>query len=181
MPKVSFAQAITEMERVLTITRSNAGSLPPLALEVADELEARIAEAKERKVQQRDLLAKQMATTETLTSVMAQGSKAARRLRSYVVLALGTKHPQLPQFGISVRGRRRRKARKAAPPASGPLADIPVELAAATEPLETAAEPSDAAPEPLEEVSNPAEPSLRARAEARGDRADESGVGGNVA
>ncbi len=147
MPKVSFVQDLTEMESVLGGTRSNAGRLPPLAQQVADELEGHIAELKATKAQQEGLAAQRMVATAELASVIAQGNLVARKLRAYVVLALGTKHPLLSQFGIGIRGRRRRRARtrsalaarafaarrKPSEPAAEPFAETPVAFQAGTE------------------------------------------------
>jgi hypothetical protein len=147
MPKVSFVQALTEMESVLSVTRANAGQLPPLAQQVADELEGYIAEFKAAKAQQEDLLARRIAATAELAAIIAQGNLAARKLRGYVVLALGTKHPLLSLFGIGIRGRRRRRSRsrsalaarasaarrKPIEPAAEPFAGTPAALQAGTE------------------------------------------------
>ena len=140
MPKVSYEQALAEMEGALAIVRANAGRLLPLAIQVADELEARIAEVKAMKIEQEDLLAKRTLKTEELMSVIAQGNLAARHLRGFVVLALGSRHPLLKQFGIGIRGRRRRKARKA----SAPVARL---SAVSLEPVEPALQPFDETPE----------------------------------
>jgi hypothetical protein len=60
-------------------------------------------------------------------------------LRAFVVLALGTKHARLSQFGIGIRGRRRRKARRSSPAAGAPLAT-------GAKPAKSAAEPSNPTP-----------------------------------
>jgi hypothetical protein len=147
MPKVSFVQDLTEMESVLGVTRSNAGQLPPLAQQVAGELEGYIAELKAIKAKQEGLVAQRMVATAELASIIAQGNLVARKLRAYVVLALGTKHPLLSQFGIGIRGRRRRRARtrsalaarafaarrKPVEPAAEPFAETPAALQAGTE------------------------------------------------
>jgi len=112
MPKVSHEQALAEMEGVLGAVRANAGRLLPLATQVADNLEARIAEIKAMRIEQEDLLAMRILKTGELMSLIAQGNRAARDLRAFVVLALGTRHPLLKQFGIGIRGRRSRGARK---------------------------------------------------------------------
>ncbi len=113
MPKLSFAQEMYEMERVVGAARSNAGLLPDFSQDVADQLEALIAEAKAVKAQQQALLAAQMVKTEELAPLIRRGKWAARRLRAYVMLELGTRHAQLTQFGIRLRRRPRRKARVA--------------------------------------------------------------------
>lgn len=122
MPRLSFAQEIDEMERLLATVRSRAQELPPLAHAVAGEIAARLAEVKELKRRREELLAAQMEATGELTSLLGHGTRAARELRAYVVLALGVKDARLSQFGIGIRGRRRRQAAKpsAAPPESPP-------------------------------------------------------------
>jgi len=63
MPKLSFAKEIAEMESMLATVRSNADTFPPLALAVADELAARVAEAREMKRRHEDLLARRIQAT----------------------------------------------------------------------------------------------------------------------
>ncbi|HKI05864.1 MAG TPA: hypothetical protein VKK31_28040 [Thermoanaerobaculia bacterium] len=123
MPKLSYDQQIARLEGTLALVRSNAGSFPPLALAVADDLERTIAEIKATKVRQQALFSAQMAKTDELASVVRRGTLAARELSSYVVLALGTKDARLSTFGIRVRGRRRRKVQSRSGNASEPLAD----------------------------------------------------------
>jgi hypothetical protein len=158
MSKVSHEQALAEMESTLELARAHADLLLPLARQTADELEAYIAAFKETKRQQEALLAERIAKTAELTSLIAEGNLAARKIRTYVVLALGTKNPQLSQFGIGIRGRRRRKTRKPSKAAKAPLAidmkpsgsiakpleELPTGLEATSEPFRTAAEPSEA-------------------------------------
>jgi hypothetical protein len=118
MPKLSFAQEMYEMERVVAAARSNVCILPDpdLALTLADQLAAIIAEAKELKSRQQTLLAAQMVKTEEMAVLIQRGTWVVRRLRAYILLVLGTRHAQLTQFGIRLRRRPRRKA--AEPPAS---------------------------------------------------------------
>jgi hypothetical protein len=124
MPKLSFAQQIDRLEGELARARSNAQVLPPLALAVANELEGHIAALKEIKLEQQAYLAASMARTEELMSLIRRGELAARELRAYVVLALGTKDPRLSQFGIQIRRRRRRKVRRAPATVSTPAANV---------------------------------------------------------
>jgi len=124
MPKLSFAQEIARLEGEMARVRSNAQVLPPLALAVADELEGHIAALKEIKLEQQAYRAASMAKTEELMSLIRRGELAARELRAYVVLALGTKDRRLSQFGIQIRRRRRRKARRAPATASKPASNV---------------------------------------------------------
>ena len=124
MPKLSFAQQVARLEGELARTRSNAQVLPPLALAVADELEGHIAALKEIKLEQQAYRAASLAKTEELMSLISRGELAARELRAYIVLALGTKDARLSQFGIQVRRRRRRKVRRAPATVSTPAANV---------------------------------------------------------
>ncbi len=147
MPKVSHEQALAELEDVLGMVRAHADLLPPLALQVADKLEAIIAEFKAARIEQQDLLAKRILKTEEIMALIAQGNQAARDLRAFVVLALGTRHPLLKQFGIGIRGRRRRKARKASAPTARPSAARPEPVEPALEPFAGASDGLQAAAE----------------------------------
>jgi hypothetical protein len=126
MPKLSFAQEMYEMERVVAAARSNVGILPDpdLALTLADQLAAIIAEAKELKGRQQALLAAQMVKTEEMAVLIQRGTWVVRRLRAYILLVLGTKHAQLTQFGIRLRRRPRRKAAKPSAKATEPAVSI---------------------------------------------------------
>jgi hypothetical protein len=124
MPKLSFAQEIARLEGELARTRSNVHALPPLALAVADELAGHIAALKEIKLEQQAYRAASMAKTEDLMSLIRRGELAARELRAYVVLVLGTKDARLSQFGIQPRRRRRRKVRRAPATVSTPAANV---------------------------------------------------------
>jgi hypothetical protein len=115
MPKLSYAQEIADLEGLVAAARSVADRLPPLALTVADQIEAQVATLKALKKKQRAYMAEQKVTTEALHAVIDRGTVTAREIRTYVVLVYGKKHGRLTQFGIQVRRRPRRKAAEAQP------------------------------------------------------------------
>jgi hypothetical protein len=119
MSKVSYDEALDEMELMLRAVRAYPERLQPLAYQVADELEAKIRAIGEERLRQKELLSHQMAATQELLTLVEQGKKAARDLRGFVVMALGTTNPLLTQFGIAVRGRRRHRAPKKDPEPAG--------------------------------------------------------------
>ncbi len=138
MPKQSFAQEIADLESTLAAVRSNAGRFPPLVHAVAGELEAQIAEIKELKHRQQAYFAEQIATTAALTAEIERGTRAARDIRAYVLLAFGPKNPRITGFGIRIRRRPRRRTQTAPLAVTGPLADIPEAFDAARQERRTA-------------------------------------------
>jgi hypothetical protein len=114
MPKQSFAQEIADLESTLAAVRSNAGHFPPLVHTVAGELEA------------------------PLTAELERGTRAARDIRAYVLLAFGPKNPRVTGFGIRIRRRPRRRTPAAPPALPGPLADVPEAFDAARQERRTA-------------------------------------------
>jgi hypothetical protein len=138
MPKQSFAQEIADLESTLAAVRSNAGRFPPLVHTVAGELEAQIAEIKDLKHRQQVYFAEQIATTAALTAEFGRGTRAARDIRAYVLLAFGPKNPRITGFGIRIRRRPRRRPQAAPPALPGPLADVPEAFDAAQQERRTA-------------------------------------------
>lgn len=110
MPKQSYAQEVADLEETLAAARASADILPPLALTVADELAAQIAEIRALKERQRAYAAEGKVVTQALNAEIADGMPHARYIRAYAVLVHGRKSGRLAQFGIRIRRRPRRKA-----------------------------------------------------------------------
>jgi hypothetical protein len=97
--------------------RSIANVLPPLALTVADEVEAQIAVIKELKSRQRVYAAEHRGVAAAKRAAMARGMVAARDIRACAVLVYGPKDARITRFGIRIRRRPVRKARTEIPDA----------------------------------------------------------------
>jgi hypothetical protein len=89
MPKESYAQTVTALEEIVAAVRSLAGVLPPLALTVADKIEAQIAGIKELKRRQRVYVAEHREVAAAKRAAIARGMVAARDIRACIVLVFG--------------------------------------------------------------------------------------------
>jgi hypothetical protein len=117
MPKESYAQTVTTLQEAVAATRSLAGVLPPLALTVADKIEAQIAVTKDLKSRQRTYAAEHREVAAAKRAAMARGMVAARDIRACVVLVFGPRDARITQFGMRLRRRPTRKGGTASPDA----------------------------------------------------------------
>lgn len=168
MPKQSFAQEVADLESLLAALRSHPAISRPLVQTAADELEAQIAEMKELKHRQQAYLAEQIATTAAMKTGIADGTRLAREIRSYVILAFGAKNARITGFGLRMRRRPRRKAQPASPAIPEPLADVPIEI-------EAAGGRSEIAAPPLGRDAEASDAARKQRRMARPARADDAG------
>jgi hypothetical protein len=107
----SFADQISDWERLLAACDANAALLPGLE-PFRNMLVQVIAEAKTLKAAQEIMGRKRQVITKHLADSCETGRESARRLRSFVKFRLGTKSEQLPQFGIAPIHPRRKPAKK---------------------------------------------------------------------
>ncbi|HEX9944278.1 MAG TPA: hypothetical protein VGG03_19885 [Thermoanaerobaculia bacterium] len=121
----AYAKLFRTWDGLLGACDNNAGELTghePLTT----ELKAKLAEAREVKVQQEHLTFARQSATQRLLEIVAKGEEVARKLRHLVVLRLGSRDERLGQFGLSPIRRRPRKAKPAeTPPAAAGNAQTP--------------------------------------------------------
>jgi|SRR3954468_76804 len=109
MPEITAqAKVFRDWEAVLGATAQNAAQLPGVDALKAD-LEALLAQARELKIQQESHEGSRLVTTQQLKEVIEDGREAARKLRAFAVVHLGTANKALAQFGVSPRQRRGKK------------------------------------------------------------------------
>jgi hypothetical protein len=110
MPKITAqAKVFRDWEGVLGATAQNAAQLPGVDPLKAD-LEALLAQARDIKVQQESHEGSRLVTTQQLKKVIEDGREAARKLRAFAVVHLGTANKALSQFGVTPRQRRGKKS-----------------------------------------------------------------------
>jgi hypothetical protein len=109
MPKITAqAKVFRDWEAVLGATAQNAAQLPGSEALKAD-LEALLAQARDLKVQQESHTGSRLVATQQLDKVIDAGREAARKLRAFAVVHLGTANKALSQFGVTPRQRRGKK------------------------------------------------------------------------
>jgi hypothetical protein len=79
------------------------------------DLEMLLAEARDLKIQQENFAGNKLATTQRLRKTIETGREAARKLRAYVLIRLGSDSKHLTQFGVSPRQKKPRKAKPEEP------------------------------------------------------------------
>jgi integrase len=89
------------------------------------ELELRLAEARDLKIQQENFAGNKLATTQRLGATIELGREAARKLRAYVLIHLGSDSRHLTQFGVSPRQKNPRKAKRSAAAATTATLESP--------------------------------------------------------
>src|SRR5436305_7764671 len=121
MPEITAqAKVFRDWEAVLGACAQNTAQLPGVDALKAD-LEALLAQARDLKVQQESHEGSRLVTTQQLKKVIEDGREAARKLRAFAVVHLGTASMALSQFGVTPRQRRGKesKARGTPPPTVG--------------------------------------------------------------
>jgi hypothetical protein len=126
MPKLTAqAKVFRDWEGVLGATAQNAAQMPGVDPLKAD-LEALLAQARELKVQQESHEGSRLVTTQQLKKAIEDGREAARKLRAFAVVHLGSANMALSQFGVTPRQRRAKKTKPAdAPPPTVGGAEAP--------------------------------------------------------
>jgi hypothetical protein len=89
------------------------------------DLETLLAEARSLKIQQENFAGNKLATTQRLRTTIELGREAARKLRAYVLIHLGSDSRHLTQFGVSPRQKNPRKAKRAAAAATTATPESP--------------------------------------------------------
>jgi hypothetical protein len=87
------------------------GELLPGVESLKAVLEALLAQAKEAKAEQENLEGNRQAMTQRLQKIILDGEEAARQLRAFVRIRLGSRSEHLVQFGIPPIRKRSRKAK----------------------------------------------------------------------
>lgn len=120
MPKITaYADIFRDWEGLIGACTKNSEQLPVVE-PLRKDLEANLAELKELKIEQENLIGRRRAMTQHLGVVVENGRELARKIRSFVVGQLGSKNEQLFQFGIPpIRSRARKTATK--PPTPPPV------------------------------------------------------------
>lgn len=116
MPEITAQGKIfRDWESLLGACAQNANLLPGMD-SLKTNLETLLAQARGLKVQQENFTGNQKATTQALRKTIDDAREAARKLRAFVVVQLGTDSKHLSQFGVSPRQKRPRKAKSPATP-----------------------------------------------------------------
>src|SRR5436305_13425083 len=109
MPEITAqAKVFRDWEAVLGACAQNTAQLPGVDALKAD-LEALLAQARDLKVQQEGHEGSRLVATQQLKKVIEDGREAARKLRAFAVVHLGTASKALSQFGVTPRQRRGKK------------------------------------------------------------------------
>lgn len=121
MPKITaYADIFRDWEGLIGACSKNADQLPVVE-PLRKDLEAHLAELKELKIEQEDLIGRRKAMTQRLGVVLEDGRELARKIRGFVLGQLGTKNEQLSQFGVPPIRRRAVKAPAITPPKPPPV------------------------------------------------------------
>ncbi|HEY3571924.1 MAG TPA: hypothetical protein VGP73_28600 [Thermoanaerobaculia bacterium] len=116
MPKITAqAKVFRDWEAVLGASAQNAPMLPGVD-PLKGDLDALLAQARDLKIQQESLEGQRMGVTQKLTKVIEDGREAARKLRAFAVVHLGTASKALAQFGVTPRQRRGKKSQATGTP-----------------------------------------------------------------
>lgn len=126
MPKItSYAKIFRDWEGLLGAVDRNASLLPAVD-SLKSALESVLARTRDMKVQQEELGAKKQATTQTLQQMVDEGQETARKLRAFVVSAIGSRTELLKQFGVPTRKRKSTKPAEALPAVESPKVVLPL-------------------------------------------------------
>lgn len=119
MPKTSFADVITDWEKLLTTVSTNKADLPFLE-EARSQLAEIVEGAKAGSIRQDTFRAQFQQATRDVEELFSRGRELATRLRNGVRTQYGLKGEKLVEFGLKPR----RKPQKTKPePVSPPVPD----------------------------------------------------------
>lgn len=125
MPEITAqSKVFRDWEGLLGACTQNAPLLQGMDSLKAD-LELRLAEARDLKIQQENFAGNKLATTQRLRATIELGREAARKLRAYVLIHLGSDSRHLTQFGVSPRQKNPRKAKRSAAAATTATPESP--------------------------------------------------------
>jgi hypothetical protein len=118
MPNITaYADLFRDWEGVSGACAQNA-TLLPKSEAIRPELDAILAQAKDLKIQQENLMGNSQAMTQRLVELVATGREIARKLRNQIKVELGSKSEHLVQFGVAPLRKHTRKATAVKPPAT---------------------------------------------------------------
>ena len=118
MPKLTaHADVFRDWEAVLGACAQNVALLPGVD-SLKTDLDALLTQARDLKIQQETMEGQRQGVTQRLKKVLEDGREAARKVRAFAVVKLGTDNKALSQFGVAVRVRR--GSRKSKSPATPP-------------------------------------------------------------
>jgi len=119
MPKITAqGDVFRDWEAVLGACVQNAALIPGVD-PFKSELESLLTQVKDLKIQQETLEGQRLAVTQTLMKLIDDGREAARKVRAFAVVKLGSDNKLLSQFGVVPR-QRRGSPRKAKSPGTPP-------------------------------------------------------------
>jgi integrase len=125
MPEITAqSKVFRDWEGLLGACTQNAPLLQGMESLKAD-LELRLAEARDLKIQQENFAGNKLATTQRLGATIELGREAARKLRAYVLIHLGSDSRHLTQFGVSPRQKNPRKGKRSAAAATTATLESP--------------------------------------------------------
>jgi hypothetical protein len=125
MPEITAqSKVFRDWEGLLGACTQNAPLLQGMDSLKAD-LELRLAEARDLKIQQENFAGNKLATTQRLGATIELGREAARKLRAFVLIHLGTDSRHLAQFGVSPRQKNSRKGKRSAAAATTATPETP--------------------------------------------------------
>jgi hypothetical protein len=119
MPAITtHGDVFRDLDGLVGACERNAELLPGVE-PLKDEVVTVSTELRTLKIEQEDLEGARKAVTQRLNQRIEDAKEAARKLRAFIVMRLGTKDEHLTQFGIIPN---RRRPRRAKPPAETPPA-----------------------------------------------------------
>lgn len=111
MPEITAqSKVFRDWESLLGACAQNAPLLAGIDT-LKTDLETLLAEARDLKIQQENFAGNKLATTQRLRKAIDTGREAARKLRAFVLIRLGSDSKHLTQFGVSPRQKKPRKAK----------------------------------------------------------------------
>ena len=120
--RTAHANVFRDWDAILGACTENASLLPGVD-PLKAELEALQAQAKELKIQQETLEGQRLGVSQRLDKTIEDGREAARKIKAFAVIRLGSANKSLAQFGVKARGPlgpRKAKTPETPPPAENP-------------------------------------------------------------
>lgn len=122
--RTAHADIFRDWDSVLGACTQNASLVPGVEALKAD-LEGLLAQFKDLKIQQETLEGQRRAVTQKMDKTIEDGREAARKVRAFAVVHLGSDNKALSQFGVTPRGFRKKKAPGTPPPTGEPAGNPP--------------------------------------------------------
>jgi len=125
MPEITAqSKVFRDWEGLLGACAQNAPLLAGIDT-LKTDLEMLLAEARDLKIQQENFAGNKLATTQRLRKTIDTGREAARKLRAFVMIRLGSDSKHLTQFGVSPRQKTSRRAKQPAAAATTATPESP--------------------------------------------------------